>query len=124
MNKTLRFTVNRPPVSTNKAYATTRSGGFYTSKEAKEFKEAVKEAAALAKHNMCRTWPKIEDVKQVYVEIVTFNTKHDCSAAEKFVLDAMEGVVYKNDKVAHPRFNDIAQDKGLKRVEVMVELLK
>ena len=123
MIKPLQFTVNRPPVSTNKKYATTKSGGFYVKKESKEFQQAVKDAAfaAVQKHG---SWPKPEDVKQVYLEIIVFNTRHDCSAAEKDVADALEGIVYKNDKVAHPRFNEISSDGGLKRVQVMVKLLE
>lgn len=123
--QTLHFAINRPPVSTNAQYGK-RSGpgkGFYNNKEAKEFKEAVHSAAFAA--CLQQGWPKADEVEQVGVSIIVWGTKHDCSAADKLVCDGMEGVVYKNDKVAHPRTNDIVPEwKGPPRVEVTVTLLK
>jgi hypothetical protein len=129
-HKTLRFTIFRPPVSTNHQYKRVtfyRNGkqvkALANSVQAEAFKYAVR-AHALNAALIC-DWPRPEAVKHVAVTIVVFNCpRHDCSAAEKLTLDGMEGVVYENDKVAHPRTNDIASDDGKPRVEVTVELLR
>lgn len=126
----LRFTVFRTPVSTNHQYKRVtfyRNGkqikALANSPEAEDFKRAVRGHALAAR--MRTSWPRPEAVKHVAVTIVVFNCpRHDCSAAEKLTLDGMEGVVYDNDKVAHPRTNDIGSDAGKPRVEVTVELLR
>jgi hypothetical protein len=129
----LRFSVFRAPVSTNAQYkrvSFTRmvKGKMKTinalgnSKEADDFKAAVRAHAMVAVRR--QDWPQPDAVKHVAVKIVVFNTKHDCSASEKLVLDGMEHVVYHNDRVAHPRTNDIGSDDGPVRVEVTVELLR
>ena len=124
--KRLCFTVLRAPVSTNAMYIRrdlSHGGkGLTVTKAARDFKEAVRSHAYAAARSC--NWPKPEKVKRVAVAIVVYNTRHDCSAAEKLVCDGMEGVAYANDKVAHPRINDIAKDDGPQRVEVAVELLE
>lgn len=118
----LQFVIHRSPISTNDMYGVGKGKRIYTKPEVKEFKEAVKQIAWIEAKK--EGWPKPENVEQVYLSIIVYNTKHDCSAAEKLVADALEGVLYKNDKVAHPRFNDISNDGGVPRIEVEVELLK
>ena len=131
--KVLRFSIFRAPVSTNAQYKRvtfTRmvKGKLKTintlgnSKEAEDFKAAVRAHALAAR--MRSDWPVPDAVKHVAVKIVVFNTRHDCSAAEKLCLDGMQGVIYANDKVAHPRLNDIDSDDGKPRVEITVELLR
>jgi hypothetical protein len=68
-------------------------------------------------------WPPLAKVEQVHLSIVVWNTKHDCSACEKPIADALEGIVYKNDRVAKPRFNDAQSDGGDPRVEITVTLM-
>jgi hypothetical protein len=129
----LHFCVWRPPVSTNAQYKRVTfqrrvKGKIQTvnalsnSAEAADFKDAVRAHAIVATQRAA--WPKPEIVQHVAVKIVVWNTKHDCSAAEKLCLDGMEGVVYANDRVAHPRLNDIDSDGGKPRVEIVVELLR
>lgn len=129
----LRFAIFRPPVSTNEQYKRVTFkrrvkgvlktvNALANSDEAEAYKKAVRNYALAAR--MRSSWPLPEAVKHVAVKIVVFNTKHDCSAAEKLTLDGMQGVLYANDKVAHPRINDIASDAGAPRVEVTVELLR
>jgi hypothetical protein len=133
VRKLLRFAVYRAPVSTNAQYkrvSFTRMvkgkpkviNTIGNSAEAEAFKAAVHAHAMVAVRR--QDWPQPDAVKHVAVRIVVFNTKHDCSAAEKLCLDGMEHVVYHNDKVAHPRTNDIGSDDGPVRVEVTVELLR
>jgi hypothetical protein len=125
--KVLRFAIFRAPVSTNAMYyrrsLNGKGKGLSLTREAVEFKDAVRSHALAAK--LRSDWPMPDAVKHVAVKIVVWNTKHDCSAAEKLCLDGMEGVIYANDKVAHPRVNDINADgDGRPRVEITVELLR
>jgi hypothetical protein len=133
VRQVLRFAVFRPPVSTNAQYKRVTFKKYVNGKlktinsiansaEAEDFKAAVRAHAMVAVRR--QDWPQPDAVKHVAVKIVVFNTKHDCSAAEKLCLDGMEHVVYHNDRVAHPRTNDIGSDDGPVRVEVTVELLR
>jgi Holliday junction resolvase RusA-like endonuclease len=123
---TLTFTVPRKPVSTNQMYVrrSLKNGGkgLMLSKNALDFKDAVHIAAWFA--SKVEGWPKIGRVKRVSLSITVWNTRHDCSAAEKLVADALEGVLYVNDKAAAPRLNAIGRDAGEPRVEITVELLE
>lgn len=121
----LRFTVYARPVSTNHMYYRRRLGrgkGLGRTEEATDFKNAAAASARIAHFGL--RWPKANNVAQVALAIVVMNCGHDCSGSEKLVADALEGVVYDDDRVAHPRLNDFDYDDGPVRVEVEVRLLR
>jgi hypothetical protein len=125
--RTLRFSVPRAPVSTNQMYLRRNlSGGgkgLMLSEKAKTFKASVRDHGTAAYISARHFWPLPEKVKQAELSIVVWNTRHDCSAAEKLVADALEGIFYKNDRAVHPRHNDIGNDGGEPRVEITLEIL-
>jgi Holliday junction resolvase RusA-like endonuclease len=128
MRFTLRFFVNRPPVSTNAMYKRRNMAGggkgLMLSSEARDFKDAVS-ASAMSARSICRWWPKWpESVKDVSIEITVYNTKHDVDAPCKLVMDGMEGIVYKNDKcVSSVTAKKEKSADAFPRVEVKVTLL-
>jgi Holliday junction resolvase RusA-like endonuclease len=122
---TLIFTIGRKPVSVNATYKRGKliagRRGFYRSSEATLFRSAAKDAAFAAARLV--SWPKPESVSAVEVEIVVHNTRHDADAPCKAILDALEGIVYANDRCVRSVKASKAKDGGIARVDVLVRLV-
>ncbi len=69
-------------------------------------------------------WPRPERVTAVELEITTWNTRHDADAATALTQDALERIVYTNDRVVRKVTSARAADVGAPRVEVVVTLLE
>lgn len=82
------------PVSTNTAYPTSRQGRRYMSKAGKEYKALVRDTAQY-------TYPHREPIGgpiQIHITY-TFGDKRirDVNNYDKIIVDALEGIIYKND---------------------------
>lgn len=105
----LRIDIDRIPVSVNALYkrAKLSSGkqGMFMTKRAKEFKE---ELAWKAKETAVKNkWKLFNEERFFFVDLYyTFKSKKkfiDPNNSHKIVLDALEGIIYKNDKWALTR---------------------
>lgn len=45
------------------------------------------------------TWPTLDSIKEAYVSIAVYNSRADIDAPAKSTLDALEGVLFDNDRV-------------------------
>lgn len=82
------------PVSTNTAYPTSRQGRRYMSKSGKEYKALVRDTAQY-------TYPHREPIDgpvQIHITYI-FGDKRirDVNNYDKIIVDALEGIIYKND---------------------------
>ena len=120
------FTVPGKPVGLNSAYkrAGTTKGrkGFYMTKAAVAFKEHIRARAMLADR------PAMAAIKAhggpYFVEIETYNCRHDADSPTKFILDALEGLYYENDRkvygvIAHKNKDDLGP-----RVKITVGVIE
>lgn len=125
--KAVTFTVPRGAISINTAYlrrnkATWTPGSplMYMSPKAKDFKEAVFDHAfSAAKRNH---WPQPQRVKNVAVQILCFGSRVDVDGPIKFILDAMEGAFYDNDKVVS-RVSIEKIPSAVQKMEITVSLV-
>jgi len=105
----LRIDIDKIPVSVNAMYqrAKLSSGkqGMFMSKRAKEYKELL---AWKAKEAVLRNhWKLFREQRFFFVDLYyTFKSKKkfiDPNNSHKIVLDALEGIIYENDKWALTR---------------------
>lgn len=105
----LRIDIDKIPVSVNVLYkrAKLSSGkqGMFMTKRAKEFKEML---AWKAKETAIKNkWKLFTEERFFFVDLYyTFKSKKkfiDPNNSHKIVLDALEGIIYKNDKWALTR---------------------
>lgn len=129
--QTLSIFVPRKPVSVNQAYCRAKFSasrgagggkGLVLTKAGREFKDAVRSHALAAK--LRQGWPPPERVREVALTITTFNTRHDADSAVKLTADALQGVIYPNDRVVSRITAQKGSDAGKARVEICVELLR
>ena len=113
------FTVARPPVSTNRAYRTLRDKpGMYISREGKDFAHAVRSEALAAK--MKARWTHSGEPVEVRIE--AWNYRGDVDGIIKPILDAMQGVLYENDRSVLRVTASKESDAGKPRTVVFVRL--
>jgi len=97
--------------------------GWYKTREARDFQEAVKQAAWLAKR-ASPNWPSdpwCVDLVRIGYQLVDY--LGDSDGCRKFIKDAMQGVLYVSDKRVGDGISDPPRRDGLgKRVEIVVEL--
>jgi len=124
---TLRFTVN-DPVGINGAYGMRKAvkggrGQQYLRKPAAQFKDAVGMHALVQRTQS--DWPN-NPWRAVHVRVSyqLYDSRLDADACRKLVRDALEGILYANDRVVDdgPAARSI-KDGGGRRVEIVVELL-
>ena len=125
---TLRFTVN-DPVGINGAYGMRKSekggrGQQYLRKPAAQFKEAVAIGALTARFWL---WPcaNLWRAARVRVSYQLYDSNLDADGPRKLIRDALEGILYVNDRVVDdgPAARSIKDGKG-RRVEIVVDLLE
>ena len=110
--KQMRIDIDQIPVSVNAIYkrAKMRSGkpGMYMTQKAKQFKEELAWSAKMAskKYN----WKFFKENRFFYVDLYfTFKSKKrfvDPNNTHKVTLDALEGILFENDKWALTRDMD------------------
>ena len=120
----LRFTLPLPP-SANHAYRR------YTTKTGRRMNVITKAgtdwmaAARVLTHNAAvRSGWTCLNAGKVIVELTCYwpdKRRRDVSNLDKLLLDALEGVVYDDDRWALPRWMDFMTDKAHPRVEVVVK---
>lgn len=113
----LTFIVYRKPLPQNHIW---RKGprGVYLTSTAREYKDAIRfHALAAARTN---DWPKPEKITSCAVIIHAFNPHKlaDCDAFAKLVLDALEGILFTNDRVV----TEITQRKIFDADEPRIQL--
>lgn len=86
----------------------------------RDYKDVVRMYALAAAKSV--GWPKPDCVKKASVEITAFNTRHDADAAAKLTCDALEGILYENDRVIQGVTCRKAKDGGKVRVQITVEI--
>ena len=67
----------------------------------------------------------LEETEKVVVEVWTYwpdRRTRDCHNGSKLMMDALEGIVYKDDKRALVRYMDYEVDKENPRVELKIYL--
>lgn len=127
----VRFAVRRKPVSQNAAYI--RAGwnskrgagggkGLILSEAGREYKDAVRAMALVAARRI--DWPRPELVLRAAVHVTTYNCRHDVDAPLKLTQDALETVLYTNDRVVEYVTARKASDIHGRRVEILVEALE
>lgn len=118
--RVLRFTVPRPPVGKNRRYVNATRHPVLSS-EARDYLSTTRAYALLEARKV--GWPKPNTVGSVFLEITTLNTKHDADAAIALTQDALEGIVYANDRVVQGVSAKKCKDDGAARVEIAVTLV-
>ena len=106
------FRVHGAIAGTNGAYHPRKGGkGFYRDAKATAFMENVRREAFVA--SVTQGWLKLREIGplEIEVEIVAYGSKSDADKPLKFVLDAMQGIFYDDDKlvgrvIAEKRFGD------------------
>lgn len=124
---TVKFTV-RDPVTLNATYVRRgnwRPGtkGLALSNEARDFKARVAEQGMLAKQNFL--WPQLDQIRRAELSMQLYDFKGDADGPRKSLRDALEGVLYLNDKIVQDGRSPlpIFDGKG-KRVEITVDILE
>jgi crossover junction endodeoxyribonuclease RusA len=87
----------------------------------KEGKAWIKNAQEITQTNI-GDWVKTEKEK-VIMEIHTFfpdNRRRDCHNTGKILYDALEGILYDDDRYLLPRYIDVQIDKENPRIEIVV----
>jgi Holliday junction resolvase RusA-like endonuclease len=92
----IKFSVPGPQISTNAAYRKRGNGyGMFITPEGLDFKARIMLAAKKAMRG------KAKIIEPCAVNVIYFrpSKRGDVDGPGKFVLDAMEGIVYENDSV-------------------------
>lgn len=92
--------------------------GLVLSPAGRAYKSAVRAYATLAARKA--GWPDPCSVTACSVEVTTYNTRHDADAACKLMIDALQGIVFANDRVVHSIAAYKAKDDGPVRVEIII----
>lgn len=118
MSEELRLVTELAP-SVNHAFFTARNGMRILKKDAKEWVERTKTRAREACE--AQQWVMTTDEKLV-VDIMTYwkdRRRHDVHNGAKVLMDALEGIVYKDDKMVLPRYIDFGLDRENPRLEMV-----
>ena len=105
--------------SVNHAFFTAHNGMRILKKSAKEWVERTRTRAREACES--QGWAMTTDEKLV-VNIMTYwqdRRRHDVHNGAKVLLDALEGIVYKDDKMVLPRYIDFGLDRDNPRLEMV-----
>jgi Holliday junction resolvase RusA-like endonuclease len=113
------FSVYGKPLSTNQAYRVVKLGprsGLAKTAEARAYQGRVRTAAVVA---MLGREPMTGDLQ---FEVVAYWPRRnaDSDAATKLTKDALQGVVYANDRIVRRDISERAHDPECPRVEITV----
>lgn len=91
-------------------------------KDAKEWMERTKDTAKKACE--AQGWT-MTDGEKIVVDIMTYwkdRRRRDVHNGAKVLMDSLEGIVYKDDKMVLPRYIDFAVDRENPRLEMKFRL--
>lgn len=119
--KQIKFTVLSKPVSVNSCYSQSLSGHRFMTNEGKQFKSDVAKAASPYSGIILDTEKQKLSVSITY----HFRTSlSDIDGSNKLVLDAMQGIFYKNDRQVQELHCFKFVDKESPRIEITIEEYK
>ncbi len=109
------FTAHHKQVSTNNGYKRGKGKGLYKTKALKEFQRAIREEA----RKMWRDRP-IDKLSKWAVEITFYypSSRNDVDGSIKPVLDALEGIIFENDRRVLVLLVNKARDKSNPRTTI------
>ena len=114
---TFEFTVSHRQVSTNCGYRRGKGRGMYKTREMKEFQKAIREECKLR-------WGEREcDKKSKWFVGITFyypSVSNDIDGAIKPTLDALEGIVFDNDKQVVMLYVQKKRDRNNPRTDIVI----
>jgi Holliday junction resolvase RusA-like endonuclease len=96
------FRIDGAPVSVNRSYFRAKMTpgahrkGLVLTPEARDFRNRCAGAALVARP---LHWPKFDNIIEARITITAFNSKADIDAPAKSTLDALEGILFKNDRI-------------------------
>jgi Holliday junction resolvase RusA-like endonuclease len=114
LTEPVAFTLPYPPLL-NRIYRRRRHGGMYLTDEGKQFKAAAAEAA-----HFSFLRPACGGCVSVSLTVFRPRRTGDIDATLKLTLDALNGVIYRDDKQVRRLVVDLDDDKSNPRVEVVV----
>lgn len=120
----IEFVVDRP-LSVNRMYAR-RARGYagkqlFLTPEGRDWKDRVHISALLARP---KGWPKLDTIAHVRLSYQLFDYRGDTDGPRKALRDALEGVLYLNDRIVEDGPAPLpVRDGGGRRVRVTVEIL-
>ena len=106
--------------SVNHAYFTTKQGKRILTAKAKQW---IAQVQAIATEEVQKQNWSITSGQKVIVEILTYwpdNRRRDCNNGAKLTFDALEGIIYDDDKWTLPRYIDFFVDKSNPRLELRI----
>lgn len=119
-NKSLKLSLPVPP-SVNAIYYNTRGGGRRLTSKAEHY---IRDSRALT--NVAieeQGWTLSEKGIWLYVDMVFYfpdRRRRDSHNTLKILLDALEGLIYKDDMYVLPRIQSVEYDKDNPRVEINI----
>lgn len=117
----LEFSVPGNPLSQNRAYRRSKQGRMFMSDEARAFKEQI---ALIAKCARPDTWDTSTKWFEVWVTCYFDSQRPDVDGPCKLALDAMEHVLYENDRQVVKVTMERRVDRVAPRMEVKVRELE
>ena len=121
----IKLTLPLPP-SINHSHITTKSGQRVPSSITKKYMKNARQMIWLHIYENIIPLPLLplfEFDAKVYIDLVIYfpdNKRRDTHNLLKILLDSLEGIIYKDDKMALPRIMDFIVDKKNPRVEIMI----
>lgn len=123
---TLRVVIPGKPMPWQRAYPDPRTGRIFTPKETRAYQKRVREAAwaVLAQSRRLATWPLDLHYAMELVIVFPDRRTRDADNVEKTAKDAMQGVVFKNDKRVIRDAKRVEYDKANPRLEITVTVIR
>ena len=121
MTQVLRFTVPGVPPSVNHQYVRRPTGGLALTREAREYRQTAREYAAVAARQ--HGWTLVPVGEQVIVRLWYYwpDRRRRDAQNNKILFDALEGVIYEDDRDVLPQVLGAEVDRDHPRVEISVE---
>jgi len=120
----LRITVPGVPPSVNHQYVRRPTGGLALTREAREYRQTAREYAAVAARQ--QRWTLVPVGEQVIVRLWYYwpDRRRRDAQNNKLLFDALEGVIYEDDKDVLPQVMAAEVDRENPRVEIEVERVR
>lgn len=117
----IQFTVYVSPLSQNRVYKRSSQGRMFMTDEGKDFKNTIGWEAKQTMNQ--KNLQMFEGDVSVTFEFYMPSRRGDPSNIEKLILDALEGIVYKNDRQVREHHCYGKIDKEVPRITITVEPL-
>ena len=120
----LHITVPGVPPSVNHQYVRRPTGGLALTREAREYRQTAREYAAVAARQ--QGWTLVPVGEQVIVRLWYYwpDRRRRDTQNNKLLFDALEGVIYEDDKDVLPQVMGAEVDRDHPRVEIEVERVR